>query len=377
MADQEHPRERIIPLSSGTIRIRTSREDWPLDRACAFAARDNPRRGFLVVSKLLGRHIPARPSEMRASMVDLANALPADLPGPILFLGLAETAICLGQGVHESYRAITGRDDCLFLHSTRQQLDHPLLARFDEPHSHASRHLIYRPVEGLALLTAARTLVMVDDEVSTGTTLRNLADAVVTELPGIERVVVATLADWSDGAAAAAMPRPAEIASLIAGRLEWTPGAPPPVEPPAFDVAARAMGGLAAHHNYGRLGRLDTADEGDALADTIALPPASRIRIVCTAEFTYPPFRIAERLEAAGHDVVVQSTTRSPARIDGAIAHALRFADNYGTPVANYLYNVAPDDPRISVIVHETPPGSIDPALVAALDARLLWMGPR
>ena len=48
-------------------------------------------------------------------------------------------------------------------------------------------------------LTAIRSVVLVDDEISTGTTLANLAAALVAALPGIERIAVATLTDWSGG----------------------------------------------------------------------------------------------------------------------------------------------------------------------------------
>ena len=366
-----------VPLGAGTLGVQVVRADWPLDTLCAFAARDNPRRAFLVVSKVLGRHIGVAPATMRATFRDLAARIPSDLPGPVLVVGLAETAICLGQGVHEEYVRRTARDDVLFLHSTRQLLDHPILARFEEPHSHASSHLIYRPFDPAGSFAAPRSLVMVDDEISTGTTLTNLAVAMGAALPSIETLVAATLTDWSlDRAWMMHLGRPAQTVSLLAGKLEWHgPGSGERGGHPRFDTSARALGAITAHRNFGRLGRADVADECDALAATLGLAPASRVRVVGTGEFTYPPFRVAEALEGAGHDVVVQSSTRSPVHIDGPIARGLRFADNYGTGVANYLYNADPVDGRTTIVCHETPPGSIDPAIIRALDARTLYFG--
>jgi Phosphoribosyl transferase/TRSP domain C terminus to PRTase_2 len=387
-----------IPLSAGTLTIGVDRADWPLTELCDFAARDNPRRAFLVVSKVLGRHIPVAPSLMRKSFADLAAKIPADLPGPVLIVGLAETAICLGQGVHEEYCRRTGRGDVLFFHSTRQEIDHPLLTRFEEPHSHASSHLVYRPDAFEGAFANPRALVMVDDEISTGTTLVNLATALVAALPSLERLIGVTLADWSGSDAwLAKMPRAAHVESLIAGQLRYTPApgtgparglspvrgkgqspcgdSPQPHVEEKFDRAAKSLGRMATHHNFGRLGRSDSARERDHLVETIVLPPASRVRIVCTGEFTYPPFRIAEALEKAGHDVVVQSTTRSPARLDGAIQSVLSFDDNYGTGVPNFLYNISPSDPRVTLICHETPIGSVDQALLSALGAQSLYFG--
>ncbi|AOH86061.1 hypothetical protein AWL63_20970 [Sphingomonas panacis] len=352
---------RVIDLPTGRLDIAIEEAVWPLDRLCAFAARENPRRGFLVVSRVLGRHLPTPPQVIRASARDLAARIPAGLPGPVMVIGLAETAVCLGQTVHEELRAASARDDVYFLHSTRQQLDHPLLCRFEEPHSHASAHLIYRPD-----LPEPRTLVIVDDEISTGTTLCNLAEALVAAWPRVEAIVVATLTDWSRGRGwQARMPRPTQVASLLGGRLEWTQGAVALADA-GFDQAAASLGRMASHRNVGRLG----------IAAPVAPPPdmalpeiTGPVRVLGTGEFTYLPFRLAERLAGEGHDVVVQATSRSPARIGAAMASKLCFSDNYGTGVPNYLYNADPSDGRMTLIAHETGAGTIDPALIAALDA--------
>ncbi len=363
---------RDVVLPTGVLRVGVDEALWPLDALCDFAARDNPKRGFLVVSKVLGRHWPATPATMRASARDLATLVPADLPGPVAVVGLAETAVCLGQTVHEELRRATGRDDIAFIHSTRQRADRPLLCRFEEPHSHASAHLIYRPD-----FPAPRALVLVDDEVSTGTTLANLAGALVEAWPSVEAVVVATLTDWSGGGAwLRRMPRPATCVSLLAGTLAWQP------DPEAttgetlarFDAAAASLGRVG-EANHGRFGIVEPLDTPPANPPT--LPPAARVRVVGTGEFTFLPFRFAERLERNGHDVVVQATSRSPARIGGAIRGALAFADNYATGVPNYLYNADPDGDQVTLICHETPPGTVDPALLAALGARPLHWNDR
>jgi hypothetical protein len=304
---------------------------------------------------------------MRRSVRDLAAQIPTGLPGPVMIVGLAETAVCLGQTVHEEWRILSDRDDAGFIHSTRQLVDAPLLCRFEEPHSHASAHLIYRP--GIAGFDAPRSLILVDDEVSTGTTLCNLATALVERWPQIERIVVATLTDWSAGTLwQEGMPRPTTIASLLSGRLDWTPATSMATDA-AFEASAGSLGHMTGDVNHGRLG----------LHAPIATPPrdplpdgAAALRIVGTGEFTYLPFRFAEALEQGGRDVVVQATSRSPARLGAAMKTKLRFNDNYETGVPNYLYNADPDDGRDTWLCHETPPGSVDPALIAALDAQVL-----
>jgi hypothetical protein len=367
---------RSINLGSGILTVIVVRSNWALDDLCVFAARDNPRRAFLVVSKVLGRHMPARPSVMRASFRDLAAMIPNDMIGPILVVGMAETAICLGQGVHEEMLKQSGRRDILYLHSTRQILDHDILCRFEEPHSHASSHIVYRPKVMDGAFANPRSLIIVDDEISTGTTIKNLAEAMIACLPSLERVVAVTLTDWSFGNDwKAQISRKCDAVSLLEGHLNMAPSSDLVVQDSGFDKAAPALGKMDQHYNFGRLGRNNIVDEGDKLTDRLDLAKGSRVLVLGTGEFTYPSFRIAEQLENMGHDVVMQSTTRSPVQMGEVIRHKLSFADNYDTGVPNYVYNIDPEDPRITIICHETPPGSVDAKLVSLLEAQLLSFG--
>jgi pyrimidine operon attenuation protein/uracil phosphoribosyltransferase len=365
------PEMRSIQLPTGHLDVAVSAGTWPLDELCGFAARENPKRGFLVVSKVLGRHLPVAPRTMRRSASDLAARIPTELPGPVMVVGLAETAVCLGQTIHEELRTQWQREDVFFTHSTRQRIDRPLLCRFEEPHSHASAHLIYQPE--LPEMPHPRSLVLVDDEISTGTTIRNLADALVEAWPGIETIAVATLTDWSSGSGwHDTMPRPTTSCSLLRGRLEWKPEAAAisgAGSGNAFEAVAGSLGRMAHHENFGRLG----------LSEAVYFPPLGEfphitrpLRIVGTGEFTYLPFRLAEALERDGHDVVVQATSRSPAHVGGAMATKLRFEDNYGTGVPNYLYNADPTDGRTTWLAHETGAGTLDETLVHALGAQVV-----
>ncbi len=370
-------------LATGVIDIRLrggSSDDWPLERLCSFAARRNAKRGFLIVSKVLGRHLPTTPREMLASFEALASRLlreEPDLPGPVLFIGMAETAICLGQGTHAAYRRLSGRSDTLYLHTTRQQIAGNLVTTFQEPHSHASAHLLYAPQADAhdALFAAARSLVLVDDEISTGTTLVNLAQAISPHLPLLERLHTVALTDWSGNAEyRPAMPYPCGATNLLTGQLTWRGDTA--AEPAAPAVAsANALGRMERHRNFGRLGIQFDPPEVAGWADSLQASPGQRFLILGTGEFTYAPYLVAKALEDAGHEVEVQATTRSPIHIGGAISCALTFADNYETGVPNYLYNVEPEPGRRIVICHETPPGSVDPGLVDRLDAQCLFLG--
>lgn len=361
-------------LKRGLLEVKVEDTVLPPADLFGFAERRNPKRAFLFVSKVLGRHIPVRPSVMAASFESLAAEIPPDLPGPVLVIGMAETAVGLGAGVHRAFS--TTRSDSVYLISTRHPLGTDLFARFEEEHSHASAHLIHMPVdpEIREAMLQARSLVLVDDEASTGKTFVNLHRALVEAgLSKIERIVTCVLTDWSAGAVRKTIRESATAVSLMQGSYQFheNPAAPPPEMP---DVGAVSIGEwpLSADKDWGRLGvrRVD-----DTLAPDIRVHPNEKVIVVGTSEFVWRPFLLAERLERAGVDVHFSSTTRSPIALGHAIEHALSFSDNYGLGIPNFLYNVKPGQFDRVLICSETPEQAAPAELVAALNAEVIFDG--
>lgn len=341
------------------------------DSLFGFAERRNPKRAFLFVSRVLGRHIPVRPSVMLKSFEDLAHKIPADLPGPVLVIGMAETAVGLGAGVHRAYSRT--REDALYLVSTRHPTGTELFARFEEEHSHASAHLLHMPTDPALreMMLNARSLVLVDDEASTGKTFINLHRALVDAgLNKLERVVTCVLTDWSAGAVSSTMGAVAEQVSLLQGSYSFAEdlAAPLPEMPEVGTVAAGDWPLLAAD-DWGRLGVRSVAD---TLAPGLQVNQGERVLVVGTSEFVWRPFLLAERLEKAGADVHFSSTSRSPIALGHAIGHALSFSDNYGLGIPNFLYNVQPGQFDRVLICTETPRQAVPAELVSALNAEVI-----
>jgi len=194
------------------------------------ALRRNPRRAHLLVSTVLGKHLPADPrlvygaGRLLGAMVAdrlagrsspiaaaggslLRSAVSAAEPAedarqllalcrqhlqtvqPVagsLVLGYAETATALGHCVAESLAAD-------YLHSTRRRVaGMEPVAGFDEEHSHATSHLLLPA--NRALLAGTGPLVLVDDELSTGQTVLNTIEALHRHWRR-QRYLVATLVD--------------------------------------------------------------------------------------------------------------------------------------------------------------------------------------
>lgn len=176
------------------------------------ALRRNPRRAHLLVSHVLGKHVPQLPSVVHGAGVDLGRRV-RELLGPeserAIVLGYAETATGLGHSVAD------GIGSAPYLHSTRRPVPGVVRAGgFEESHSHATSHLLLP--EDPALLAGPGTLVLVDDEFSTGNTVLNTIRALHDLYPR-ERYVIVALADMRSPADQG---RLAEFAAEIGARVD-------------------------------------------------------------------------------------------------------------------------------------------------------------
>ena len=190
----------------------------------SLAARKNKKRAFLFVSNVLGKHVPVDPfvpllagialavqflqkihGRDHADTQDIIQALKNKqdtrkvyekvlqralviLPEETLFIGFAETATALGQAAFSLF------DNAHYLHTTRETL--PTMVselNFTEDHSHAVNHRCY-PLD-MELLATSKTIILVDDEITTGNTALNIIRAIQGKFPKKDYVVLSLL-DW-------------------------------------------------------------------------------------------------------------------------------------------------------------------------------------
>jgi hypothetical protein len=379
-----------ISLQAGTLRLRIARADLPVDQLLGFASRRSRKRGFVFVSKVLGKHYPVAPGRMEDIHARLANKLISwqrtnlGVPGPMVFIALAETATGLGQGVYEQFLHLSRRQDLLFLHTTRYRLNQPLAFPFEEGHSHATRHLLYWPADREArhLFQQARTVVLIDDEISTGQTLANLAHACRATMPALQTIHLVSLTDWSGPERQRQLRQRLEVPlafhNLLAGAYTFA-------ETSSFDPGSiPAVDGGEDCKEYclpdpgPRLGvRQPAAWDFASWIEKANLRPDQRVLVLGTGEFAHLPFRFARTLERLGWDVAFQSTTRSPLLTGGELLSMLEFLDNYHDSIPNYLYNVAGRTYDRILICYETSPLPEEHRLPQMLGACPLYLEKR
>lgn len=318
-----------ISLKTGVLEIEPNES---LEQLADFGSRINKKRGFLFVSKVLGKHLPTKPSVMQKTYQQLASLLPKSSE-PTLFIGFAETATALGQGVFEE----ANLTNSFYIHSTRFQTSQKVFFSFFEEHCHAPSHIFYEPKEQKLreMLGEIKRVILIDDEVSTGNTANNLVNELKKVLPLATEYYLLTILNWTTTSY-----DNFNYLSLHQGSFAFTPqdmefNSTVVSEPLRLKDLDEII-----PYNFGRYGvqKLNLDFSKYVKLETLK---NKKVLVLGTAEFMYPPYLFAKYLEENGIECYFQATTRSPINIDGAISSKLSFRDNYFEEIDNFLYNVS------------------------------------
>ncbi|GAB3453973.1 hypothetical protein GCM10027519_07310 [Kineococcus endophyticus] len=386
------------------------------------ALRRNPRRAHLLVSTVLGKHVPTDPRLVRAAGLRLGAQVAAalgvpDAPGAptstwraalagdagapavvlaaarqpaarpdVVVLGYAETATGLGHAVAQAL-------GCAGLHSTRRDVPGAVdWAGFEEEHSHATGHRLLPtdPVVRARLADPAAPVVLVDDELSTGRTVANTVRAVHALAPHTHYVVAGLVDLRSDAdrdrmaAVASELGTRVDVVSLAAGTVTLPEGVlergaalaagVDPVVPgtrPAPDVTTVALEWPAGAATTARFGTppgheaaLDAALRRDGALDDLLrhLPDGGDVLVLGTEELLHAPLAVATALaDRSGGGVRFSSTTRSPVLAVDDPGYAVR------SSVAFVSHDPAQDGPGVRYAHNVARPGGWD-ALLLVVD---------
>ncbi|MFJ9414308.1 phosphoribosyltransferase [Streptomyces sp. NPDC101227] len=352
------------------------------------ALRRNPKRAHLLVSNVLGKHVPQRPGVVHGAGYGLGRRvrelLGDEAAARSVVLGYAETATGLGHSVADGLALAP------YLHSTRRPVSGvDQVGGFEEEHSHATSHLLLP--EDRELLAGDGPLVLVDDEFSTGRTVLNTIKALHSRFPR-ERYVVVALVDMRSDADRRHLEK---FAAELGARVDLISLAAGGVGLPA-DVLERGQELVAAHESAGasagspatasgrrsdpvrvdldwpaglpdggRHGftpshreRLEAGLPAMAAGLATRLAGARRILVLGNEELMYTPLRLAEALDThapahrapdEGPEVYFSTTTRSPVLAVDDPGYAIRTRLSFPAhdrpadgPGERYAYNVAP-----------------------------------
>ncbi len=356
--------QTVIHLLTGQLQVSIQADTQTVEHYLGFAARNNPKRGFLFVSKVLGKHYPCKPSVMLQSYQKLVNLLNPLLANSekIVFMGMAETATALGLGIYQQWLLHNTSQSTIYCQTTRYFLADYDYLPFEESHSHQTDFYLYFPVDSLLknIFNHADTLVLIDDEISTGNTFANLINAYRNSNPYLRQVIIVSLLNVATEEArqrvADLTQIPIDWLSLLNGNYHFQSN-PDFQFNPIVNSTIKSCKKQLLSVSYGRLGlnQLITPPIQKLLAITKHWKASDKILVLGTGEFIYPAYLIGLFLEQQGYQVWVQSTTRSPILLGETIKDIISFKDNYAENITNYLYNFNLNHYDQVLICHETP----------------------
>lgn len=366
----------------------------------SLAARNNPKRSFLFVSKLIGKHIPVGPqipfitgfllasrlaqtlgiSVNEKKIKEAVNYLKFDhehsfqrqsynLPGKTLFIGFAETATALGHSVFDSFSG-----NIQYLHTTREDIQgcHDTIY-FTEDHCHApdQRTLI----DNVDMVKDNDLVVLIDDEITTGNTCLNIIKTIQAKYSQ-KKYKILTILDWRSESskekysqAEKQLGIQIEVLSIFNGRFR-AEGTSPVINDSLVDISGEVPSVNMLHikmdfkierndqngkkDSYlrftGRFG-IDEKDNNSLYVkareigeNLFKIRKGNKTLCLGTGEFMYIPFLISLFM---GNGVLVQSTTRSPVhprlKEDYAVNYAITFEDPFRPGIKNFVYNIPPN----------------------------------
>lgn len=356
--------------------LQTYSEDQLLRLAKRF---HNTKRTYLLVDPLQGKHIPVSPNECLRMLRTLGIMLSSEYPGTKLVVGFAETATAVGAVVAECMGS-----GCRYYQTTRENVgDIETWVEFLEEHSHATEQKL--AADSFAEdLDNTDTVIFVDDELSTGKTLNNMIDRLISFFPQLadKQIVAASIINrMSDENVDRFTERGIDCRQLFKlENINYTEAVAPMVIRCASDLPDTDGSDVLKAVNFIKAEDYPSPRTGVAIGEYIEnilsrhefviandsrmIPSGKKLAVIGTEECMYPGLMIAEQYENSGaySSVRFHATTRSPIGIcedEGyPVTNGYKLKSFYDRERQTFLYDLAEYDSVL--IVTDSAPENMD-----------------
>ena len=313
---------------------------------------NNNKRSYLLVNPLQGKHLPVSPTVALDMMKTLGDKVASKYPDTKLVIGFAETATAIGAMVAASLA-----EDCIYIHTTREDFSRDYhFIEFLEEHSHAPEQRLY--FDKLSdWLKNTSTIIFVDDELSTGRTLRNTIRQLKYKYPVLndKKIVAASIINrlsseneklfHSAGIDCEYLVKLSEqdfdVSDIITQAPKVLNSLTEPIDNKILFYGINSLPnprlGVNIHNSINELNLL-----GNKI---LSLVDDSRsILVLGTEECMLPAIITGKILESHGYNVATHSSTRSPIGIgyhnNYPITEGYQLKSFYDTNRITYIYNL-------------------------------------
>lgn len=376
------------------------------------ALRDNPKRAHLLVSKVLGKHIPQKPvlieksaqilglmvwekahnktgyaSQAAKKLLDTAlkNPTKENLHKLSSFVDACETGltntVCVGYAETATSLGalVANKLTSYYIHSTRYpDPTIPNYGSFEESHSHATSHFL--TAEDVSYLDGLnRSIVLIDDEITTGNTLINTISMLETRThhPAYYLVSLVDFRTLEDREKLEQLARKLntriEVVALFEGAVHVPVDALEIAKPivehlkEMKDVELSSSGEaqvvsitvssslVPLKNGVDDLGKY--VNMGERIAAKVKDSLQGKTLVLGLEEDMFLPLEVAKNLEEQSEDVYFSSTTRSPVVSLNSDEYAIKTALNYVVPPIEgdtdkrYAYNISGSFETIVLVV--------------------------
>ena len=326
---------------------------------------NNPKRSYLLVNPLQGKHIPIPPDEALAMMQALGRTAKEKFVGQPLVIGFSETATAIGAVVAQE---ISGQ--CVYLQTTREK-DEMVnkWVYFSEEHSHATEQKLCGDYLD-ERISDSDYVLLVDDEISTGKTILNIVSAIRKACPAAmgKKFVVASLINRVDKEAIKAFDDQGisfvfllhlgsedyeeKVRNFTVHEASDPYTSDNSTDDPNVNNLATTI--RSAHRGVVIEEYAEECQKAIAeILHAVDISDADSVLILGTEEFMYPALQLGYQLQklSIGRSVMFHATTRSPIGIGTdngyPITNGIRLHSMYEKDRVTYLYNLCRYDKAI------------------------------
>lgn len=289
---------------------------------------NNPKRNYLVVNPLQGKHIPVSPGKAMWVFSELARLLKIYKDEKILVVGFAETATAIG-----AFLAIALGAD--YIQTTREKMPGAEYLFFSEEHSHATEQRLVTNELDRSIDNVDR-IIFAEDEVTTGKTIRNLI-AVLGQRYGrkIKFSVASLLNGMTEGAMAEFADGGISLHYLVKIKHDGYSETAKKAESDGVYHQEELFGSeytdSIAVQGWVNTRRLTKAVQYDRACrqlfeqiwERLPLKEYKKLLVLGTEEFMFPGLYVGKCLEEKGYSVSFHATARSPISVGSSAEYPL------------------------------------------------------